>query len=160
MSCLDRFLGLDRDFSDFSDVSRQNRDFSISIEISRSSRLTFSNCRDFLDRRDWYFLGVEIEISIEITAIQIETPRLRKFWNKMFIKLIQTASPRPTWRRSATWRARTTAADSFRVPPEKTESKCRLSPAAIVTLPLPASPRRRPTSWNVNNKNFYFDLNN
>jgi hypothetical protein len=58
-------------------MSRQNRDFSISIEISRSSRLTFWNCRDFLDRRDWYFLGVEIEISIEITSRQIETPRLK-----------------------------------------------------------------------------------
>ena len=39
-------------FRTFSDMSRQNRDFSISIEISRSSRLTFWNCRDFLDRRD------------------------------------------------------------------------------------------------------------
>ncbi len=53
MSCLDRFLGLDRDFSDFSDVSRQNRDFSI-VEtnflklsrFSRPSRLTFFWCRD------------------------------------------------------------------------------------------------------------------
>ena len=55
MSCLDRFLGLDRDFSDFSDVSRQNRDFSISIvetnflklsRFFRPSRLTFFRWRD------------------------------------------------------------------------------------------------------------------
>ncbi len=31
------------------------------IEISRSSSLTFWNCRDFLGRRDWLFFGVEIE---------------------------------------------------------------------------------------------------
>jgi hypothetical protein len=61
MSLLDRFLGLDRDFSDFSDVSRQNQDFLISIEISRSSRLTFENRRDYPSRRDWLFFGVEIE---------------------------------------------------------------------------------------------------
>ena len=36
-------------------------DFSILIEISRSSRLTFWNCRDFLGRRDRLFFGVEIE---------------------------------------------------------------------------------------------------
>ncbi len=40
-------------------MSRQNRDFSISIEISWSSRLTFWNCQDFLDRQDWLFFGVE-----------------------------------------------------------------------------------------------------
>ncbi len=31
------------------------------IKISQSSRLTFWNCRDFLDRRDLLFFGVEIE---------------------------------------------------------------------------------------------------
>jgi hypothetical protein len=76
ISDLDKFLDLNRDFSDFLDVSRQNRDFSISIEKSRSSRLTFWNCRDFLGRWDWLFFGVEIEISIEITSRPIETPRL------------------------------------------------------------------------------------
>ncbi len=42
MSCLDRFLGLDRDFSNFLDVSRQNWDFSIVktnfLKLSRFSR--------------------------------------------------------------------------------------------------------------------------
>ena len=89
ISDLDEFFDLDRDFSDFSDVSRQNRDFSISIEISRSSRLTFENRRDFLDRRDWYFLDVEIEISIEITSRQIETPNLTFFQNKLFLEVFK-----------------------------------------------------------------------
>jgi hypothetical protein len=73
-------------------MSRQNRDISISIEISRSSRLTFWNCRDFLDRRDWYFFGVEIEISIEITSRQIETPRvsLHLWLNLLFVLNCQT----------------------------------------------------------------------
>ena len=74
MSCLGGFLGLDRDFSD---VSRQNRDFSISIEISQLSRLTFWNCRDFLDRRDWLFSVSRSRVSIETTSRQIETPNLK-----------------------------------------------------------------------------------
>jgi hypothetical protein len=54
ISCLDRFLDLDPDFWDWKVVSRQNWDFSISIEtsflklsrFSRPSRLTFCQCRD------------------------------------------------------------------------------------------------------------------
>jgi hypothetical protein len=75
MSCLDRFLDLNQDFWDWKVVSRQNRDFLISIKnnflkLSRFSqplRLTFFWCRDreSLSR-----------VSIETTSRQIETPRL------------------------------------------------------------------------------------
>jgi hypothetical protein len=77
MSCLDRFLGLGRDFWYWKVVSRHNQD-------SRSSRLTFFWCQDFLDRRDWLFFGVEIE-SLDRDTIklrQIETPRANiSFWD-------------------------------------------------------------------------------
>ena len=55
ISCLDRFLDLDQDFWDWKVVSRQNRDFSISIvetnflKVSRFSRLSrpaLCQCRD------------------------------------------------------------------------------------------------------------------
>jgi hypothetical protein len=51
MSCLERFLNLDRDFWDWKVVSRQNRDFSISnflkmLRFSRLSRLTLCQCQD------------------------------------------------------------------------------------------------------------------
>ncbi len=45
------------------------------IEISRSSRLTFWNCRD------WLFSVSRLRVSIEITSRQIETPNLIKYAN-------------------------------------------------------------------------------
>ena len=41
----------------------------------------------FLNCRDWLFFGVEIEISIEITSRQIETPNLKNFpfWLSLII---------------------------------------------------------------------------
>jgi hypothetical protein len=59
---------------------RENLDCQdLVFELSRKSRLSrcrFSNCRENLDCGDWLFFGVEIEISIEITSRQIETPRV------------------------------------------------------------------------------------
>jgi hypothetical protein len=40
--------------------------------IETKSRLTFWNCRDFLDRRDWLFFGVEIE---SLDRDHVETDR-------------------------------------------------------------------------------------
>jgi hypothetical protein len=51
-SDLDEFLDLDRDFLVWTLMSRLNREISISTEISRSSRLTFENRRDYPSRRD------------------------------------------------------------------------------------------------------------
>ena len=58
-SDLDKFLDLDRDFLVWTLMSRLNREILILTKISRSSRLTFENRRDYPSRRDWYFFGVE-----------------------------------------------------------------------------------------------------
>ncbi len=71
-SDLDEFLDLDRDFLVWTLMSRRNRE--VSIEISRSSRLSFWRRQDFLDCRDSLFDDVEIET----TSRQIETPRVTK----------------------------------------------------------------------------------
>ncbi len=84
-SDLDKFLDVDRDFLVWTLMSRLNREISISTEISWLSRLTFENRRDYPSRRDWYFFGVEIEISIEITSRQIETPNLKNRSKAMLI---------------------------------------------------------------------------
>ncbi len=67
MSRLDRFLGLDRDFSD---VSRQNRDISI-VETNfwKPSRLSITS-------RLTFFSVSRSRVSIETTSRQIETPKL------------------------------------------------------------------------------------
>jgi hypothetical protein len=54
-------LDLDRDFLVWTLMSRQNREVSISTEISQLSRCTFWRCWYFLDCRDSLFDDVEIE---------------------------------------------------------------------------------------------------
>ncbi len=59
------------------------------IEMSRSLRLTFWNCRDFLNRQDWLFLVSRSRVLIETTSRQIETPRLNLILSPKATKVLK-----------------------------------------------------------------------
>ncbi len=56
-------------------MSRQNWDFWILIETSRSSRLNFWNCQDFLDRWDKLLESVENK---NLDQVKLKPPTLQK----------------------------------------------------------------------------------
>jgi hypothetical protein len=84
MSCLDRFLNHNWDFWDWKVVSRQNQDFSISIETSWSSTQAFWNCRDFLNRWDLLSASVKIE--------SLDRDHVKTNWDPQALKLVKLLS--------------------------------------------------------------------